>query len=85
MGARLEAINRQIPMFWEIIDEEQQKRDNNRQSLSRIETELDTIRDQLRNSPSEDIRNLEKRHEEVDAKIQRLNQEQGENNQKVKD
>jgi DNA sulfur modification protein DndD len=85
MGAQMEAIDRQVPVFWQTVDEEQRKMGDMRQSLSRIETDLDTIRDQLRSSPSEDIRNLEKRHEEIDAKIQSLNREQGENNQKVKD
>lgn len=85
MGARVEEFNRQVPEFWKLVDEEQQKRDSMRQSLSRIETELDTIRDQLRSSSSEDIRNLEKRHEEIDMQIQALSREQGENSQKVKD
>jgi len=85
MGAQMEAIDRQVPVFWQTVDEEQRKMGDMRQSLSRIETDLDTIRDQLRSSPSEDIRNLEKRHEEIDAKIQSLNREQGESDQKVKD
>ncbi|WP_448600552.1 AAA family ATPase [Thermoleptolyngbya sp.] len=85
MGAQMEAIDRQVPVFWKTVDEEQRKMGEMRQTLSRIETELDTIRDQLRSSPSEDIRNLEKRHEEIDAKIESLSREQGENNQKIKD
>ena len=85
MGAQMEAIDRQVPVFWQTVDEEQRKMGDMRQSLSRIETDLDTIRDQLRSSPSEDIRNLEKRHEEIDAKIQSLNREQGEANQREKD
>ncbi|BAU41431.1 AAA family ATPase [Leptolyngbya sp. O-77] len=85
MGAQMEAIARQIPVFWQTVDEEQRKIGDLRQTLSRIETELDTIHEQLRNSPIEDIRNLEKRHEDIDAKIQALNREQGENDQRVKD
>jgi DNA sulfur modification protein DndD len=85
MGAQMDTIERQVPTFWKTVDEEQRKIGDIRQTLSRIETDLDTIREQLRSSPSEDIRNLEKRHEEIDAKIQALNREQGENNQKVKD
>jgi DNA sulfur modification protein DndD len=85
MGAQMDAIERQVPVFWKTVDEEQRKIGDIRQMLSRIETDLDTIREQLRRSPSEDIRNLEKRHEEIDATIQSLNREQGENNQKVKD
>lgn len=84
MGAQMEAIARQIPVFWQTVDEEQRKIGDLRQTLSRIETELDTIHEQLRTSPIEDIRNLEKRHEEIDAKIQALNREQGENDQRVK-
>ncbi len=85
MGAQMQAIDRQVPLFWKTVDEEQQKIREVRQKISRIETELDTIRDQFRSSPSEDIRNLEKRHEEIDAKIESLSREQGENNQKIKD
>jgi DNA sulfur modification protein DndD len=85
MGARIEEINRQIPIFWNTVDEEQKNKDAIRQNLSVIETELDAIRDQIRSSPIEDIRNLEKRHEEIDAQIQSLSREQGENGQKVKD
>jgi len=85
MGAQMQAIDRQVPLFWKTVDEEQQKIGETRQKISRIETELETIRDQLRNSPSEDIRNLEKRHEEIDAKIESLRREQGDNDRKIKD
>ena len=85
MGAQMDAIDHQVPAFWKTVDDEQRKIGVSRQALSRIETDLDTIREQLRSSPSEDIRKLEKRHEEIDAEIQALNREQGENNQKVKD
>jgi len=78
-------VDRQVPKFWETVDGEQQKMGDVRQTLSGIETALDNIRDQLRSSPSEDIRNLEKRHEEIDGKIQSLNREQGETSQKIKD
>ncbi|MFQ3617933.1 MAG: AAA family ATPase [Cyanobacteriota bacterium] len=85
MGAQMEAIDRQIPVFWQTVDEEQRKIRELRQTISRIETELDTIHEQLRNSPLEDIRNLEKRHADIDAKIEALSREQGENTQKMKD
>lgn len=85
MGAQVEAIDKQVPKFWEEVDREQANINQLKNSLSRIETALDDIRDKLKNSPSEDIRKLEIRLEEVEAKIRELTLQQGENNQKITD
>jgi DNA sulfur modification protein DndD len=46
---------------------------------------LDNIREQRRKDPIEEIRNLQKRLDEIDAKIRELTLEEGENKQKIAD
>lgn len=54
-------------------------------SLSRVEEALENIREKLRQSPSEDIRNLQSRMDEVEQKIRELTLDQGANQQQIKD
>ncbi len=85
MGAQVDGMEAQVPKFWEEVKQEQRNIQQLTQSLSRIETTLDEIREQLRGNPNEDIQKLEERLEDVELRIRRLTLEQGENNQKLKD
>jgi DNA sulfur modification protein DndD len=85
MGAQVEGIEAQIPKFWDEVEQQQRNIQQLLTSLSRIESTLDEIREQLRNSPREDIKNLQARLDDAELKIRRLTLEQGENNQKLKD
>jgi len=83
MSAQVDEIDKQAPAFWEEVDTEQVRINQLRQTISQIETELDNIQERLRKDPSEEIRNLQKRLDEIEAKIRDLTLEQGANQQQI--
>jgi DNA sulfur modification protein DndD len=85
MGAQVDGLEAQVPKFWDEVKQDQQNIQQLINSLAGIEETLDNIREQLRNSPSEDIQNLQARLDDAELRIRRLTLEQGENNQKLKD
>jgi DNA sulfur modification protein DndD len=84
MGAQVDAIDRQVPEFWQEVDQEQANINQFKMSLSHVEETLESIREKLRQSPSEDIRKLQSRMDEVEQKIRELTLEQGANQQQIK-
>lgn len=85
MGAQVDAIDRQVPEFWQEVDQEQANINQFKMSLSHVEEALESIREKLRQSPSEDIRNLQNRMDEVEQKIRELTLDQGANQQQIKE
>jgi DNA sulfur modification protein DndD len=85
MSAQVDEIDQQASAFWEEIDREQVRINELRQVISYIETQLDDIREQLRKDPSEEIRNLQQRLDEIESNIRGLTLEEGENKQKIAD
>ncbi|BAU13925.1 hypothetical protein LEP3755_44680 [Leptolyngbya sp. NIES-3755] len=85
MGAQVDAIDRQVPEFWQEVDQEQANINQFKLSLSHVEEALESIREKLRQSPSEDIRKLQSRLDEVEQRIRELTLEQGANQQQIKD
>ncbi|MBW4574430.1 MAG: AAA family ATPase [Aphanothece sp. CMT-3BRIN-NPC111] len=85
MSAQVDELDKQASAFWEEIDREQASINELRQVISEIETQLDNIREQLRKDPSEEIRNIQKRLDEIEIKIRDLTLEEGENKQKIAD
>ena len=83
--AQVDEIDKQAPAFWEDIDKEQANINQLRQEISQIETQLESIGEQLRKNPAEEIRNLQKRLDEIEGKIRELTLEEGENKQKISD
>ncbi|MBD2179695.1 AAA family ATPase [Planktothrix sp. FACHB-1355] len=83
--AQVDEIDKQTSTFWQDIDKEQANINQIRQEISRIETQLDDIGEQLRKNPAEEIRNLQKRLDEIEGKIRDLTLEEGENKQKISD
>jgi DNA sulfur modification protein DndD len=81
--ARINELENQIDDFWEEVDREQASINHNKATLERIQDELEDLRDQLRHSPREDIRELQKRLDEVDRAIDRLTTEKGANQEKI--
>ncbi len=65
--------------FWEVVDREQDNIAGYREELSRTETRLQDVRDQLRNYPDEEIRNIQKEIETLEKEIRTLTLEQGAN------
>ena len=85
MGAHVDGIQNQEPGFWNEITRQQTNIKKLTESLSHVEDSLDQIREQLRNSPREDIQKLEERLEDVERKIRQFTLQKGENSQHLKD
>ena len=83
MIAQVDEIDKQAPAFWEEIDREQANISRFRQDISQIEAELDKIQEKLRKDPSDDIRNLQKRLDEIESRILELTLDQGANQQQI--
>ncbi|MBH8564429.1 AAA family ATPase [Nostoc sp. CENA67] len=85
MGAQVESIDKQITEFWKEIDDEQKNQEELIRKLSVIETQLDDIHDELRNSPLENIRDLETHRQNIKKRTRELTLEEGENNKNIAD
>ncbi len=83
MSAQVDEIDKQAVAFWEEADREQARIQQLRENLNQVELELATIQEQLRKDPNEEISSLQKRLDEIEAKIDELNREQGANQQEV--
>ena len=83
MGSQVDEIDKQGIIFWEDIDREQARITRLRKNLSEIEAELDRIQEKLRKDPSEEIRSLQKRFDDIEKHITELTLEQGANQQQI--
>ncbi|BDA72805.1 hypothetical protein CAL7716_069710 [Calothrix sp. PCC 7716] len=83
MTAQVDEIDKQAVSFWQAVDTEQVRINEIRQTLGQIETELLEIKEKLRKNPSEEIRDIEQRVEDIEAKISELIFEQGRNQQQT--
>jgi DNA sulfur modification protein DndD len=83
MSTQVDEIEKRVPEFWEKVDQQQANLNQNRAELSRLETQLDDVKKKLRSYPDEDIQQLQKRLDEVEAKINHLNRETGSNQQQI--
>lgn len=83
MSSQVDEIEKQVPQFWQEVDQQQQNIANGRSQLSLIETQLDDLKNKLRNFPNENISQLQKRLDETESKIRELTLEQGANLQKT--
>jgi DNA sulfur modification protein DndD len=69
--------------FWREVDQEQATINHCKQKLSQIEIDLEDIRDQLRTSPREEVRQLQERLDEIDRTTERLIMEKGRNQERI--
>lgn len=83
MTAQVDDMDKQATNFWEAVDREQARINQLRQTISKIEGELDNIQERLRKDANEEISSLQKRLEEIDAKITELAREDGANQEKT--
>lgn len=83
ISAQVDEIDKQAIAFWEEIDREQVRINQLRQTLSQIESELDSIQERLRKDANEEISSLQKRLDEIEEKIRDLTLEQGANQQQI--
>jgi len=85
MEAQVDGLSRQVPGFWETVDQEQLAIQQLREAIAVIERELDDIHTRLKNNPQEDIRKLEEQLANHKTKIRDLTLEQGESRNQVKE
>jgi DNA sulfur modification protein DndD len=83
MTAQVDEIDKQAVGFWEEVDREQGRISQLRNSISLIEDELENIQGILRKAPDEEIRSLQKRLDDIEAKITEFAIEIGANQQKI--
>lgn len=83
MGAQVDEIDKQAADFWQEVDRQQVNIQQWRNEVSRIETQLDNIKEKLRSYPNEDIQQLQKRLDRTEDTIRELILEQGANRQKI--
>ncbi|WP_413172681.1 AAA family ATPase [Anabaena azotica] len=83
MSAQVDEIDKQARAFWEEADREQARIQQLRENLNQVELELDSIQEQLRKNPHEEISSLQKRLDVIEATVDELNREQGANQQEI--
>ncbi|MCT7974252.1 AAA family ATPase [Laspinema olomoucense] len=83
MSTQVEAIDKQVPDFWQEMDRQQKAIEGFRTELSAIENQLDEIKDKLRSYPDENIQELQKRLDEIERKMSELDRESGSNQTQI--
>jgi len=83
MEAEIQSMERQIPEMFERLDQETARFDANRKRLAQVETLLGSIREQLKNGPVEQSRDLERAREQTEQDIDRIRAQQVENRHKI--
>ena len=77
MGGEVATLRKTITRFWSRVDEIQDQREENRKELSRIESELEHISEQLGDNPLEDISKLEGRRQEENRQVDECTRDLG--------
>lgn len=71
MGGEVKQLEMGIQEFWALLNRYEQKRATERSELARIENELESISEQLKNSPREEVSGLEAQLKEAESTIER--------------
>jgi DNA sulfur modification protein DndD len=77
VDAQVNELERQTEDFWREVDQAQATILQTKQRLAQIDRELDAISEQLRQSPREDIRQLQQRLDAVEQRVESLTLEKG--------
>ncbi|MGE5484651.1 MAG: AAA family ATPase [Ignavibacteriales bacterium] len=85
MEAEIDAVEREAPRLFGLLDQTEDERRKIREQLSRIEGELDQIKKDLKGSPVEQARDLERRREEIEEDILDTQRRILENERQLKD
>jgi DNA sulfur modification protein DndD len=80
--AQVDESEQQIKAFWQEVDREQALILQTKQKLSQIEQAVDEISEQLRQSPREEIRQLQQRLDAANHRVEDLTLEKGQNLEK---
>ena len=79
MEAEIESNERQVAEMFERLDKERAQFAANKKRLAQVETHLSSIREQLKNGPVEQSRDLERAREQTEQDIDRIRAQQVEN------
>lgn len=77
MGGEVKQLERQLSEFWTLTDEYEQRRASDRERISNIQRELDSIREDLQRSPKEKVSELENRSVAAEEAIEEAIEESG--------
>jgi DNA sulfur modification protein DndD len=83
MTAQVDEIDKQAGSFWQEVDREQVRINEARLTLGQVDSELQNIKDKLRKDASEEIRDIQQRLDNIEAKVSELTFEQGRNQQQT--
>ena len=75
MGGEVESLERQVPEFWDELEQEQASIENLRQRLSTLDNQLSTIRETLKGNEDVNVQGLERRLEETEQLVIERNRE----------
>ncbi len=79
---QVKAIEQKITEFWYKVDRARENINTARTEIALVENELDEINNKLRNYPNEDIKQLQKKIDEIEYNIKELTLELGASGQK---
>ncbi len=85
LGVEIDKIADQSGEIWQKIDVEKGNIETWRKEINLIENDLEEIKDKLRKDASEEIRNFQKRIDDIEDKIKDLHIEKGADLQKIED
>ncbi|MBE9039629.1 AAA family ATPase [Oscillatoriales cyanobacterium LEGE 11467] len=83
MNGQVDEIDKQAANFWQEVDRLCDRIDRDRTKLSRQQTQLEDVKEKLRNFPDEDIQQLQKQLDSADKRLSNLNRETGSNQQLI--
>jgi DNA sulfur modification protein DndD len=83
LETQVEELESQSLKFWQEVDIKQAEINHNRAELARVENEIDNLKDKLRNSENEDIKNLQQQSDRMEQNIRELIFNQGEINLQI--
>lgn len=69
MSGEVESLERQIPEFWDEIDQEQASIENSRARISKLQDQISDIRNQLKGNEDVNVQGIERRLEETEQAI----------------
>lgn len=75
MGGEVESLERQIPEFWDEIDQEQASIENLRERIGKLQDQISDIREKLKGNDDVNVQGIERRLEETEQQITTRNRE----------
>ncbi len=84
MGGEVKQLELHVQEFWRLLDQYEQKRTADRERLSQIEQELESISNTLKHSPQEEVSDLESKLADTESAIENDLQEVGSVNTRMR-